>query len=272
MKRTGSEYQDCIFADVWKRVCKLAWKMWKSGKSWAKRSAVIKDIGEDAFDIGLLIGHKDFRLSGAETFNISITFVHMNLQQFLGTFGFLLMLNESQSIDSLLSEGLKILERPIFMRFCLWFLNEPFEFSRRQSIFDFLTSYYVKQVNVVQLDMMDIGKMFPVLQIPATCVDENIPILDFIRRILSKCNKTVEFFLPPIPNYTNEYMSELIPNFPPHIIQPDDQSKTKKSKECNNYTCWLLGVFGSYLHGVLIVCQKRGIWGWGGAPCMSNKK
>ena len=28
----------------------------------------------------------------------------------------------------------------------------------------------------------------------------------------------------------------------------------------------------SYLRGVLIVCQKRGIWGWGGAPYMSNKK
>ena len=35
----------------------------------------------------------------------------------------------------------------------------------------------------------------------------------------------------------------------------------QKSKECKNYTCWLLGV-----------CQKRGIWGWWGAPCMSNKK
>ena len=32
----------------------------------------------------------------------------------------------------------------------------------------------------------------------------------------------------------------------------------KKSKECKNYTCWLLGV--------LIVCQKRGIWGWGVPP------
>ena len=227
-ERTGNEYQECTFVDLWKRVCKLAWKMWKSGKSWAKRSDVIKEVGEDAFKIGLLIGHKDFRLSGSETADISITFIHLNLQQFLGTFGFLQMLNESQSIDSLLSDGLEvqILESRIFMRFCLWFLNGSFEFSRREAVLDSLTSHYTKQVNLVQLDMMDIGKLFPVLQIPTTCIDENIPVLNFICGVLSKCNRTVEFFLPSIPSYTIEYLSELISNLPPHSLQSENRSKT----------------------------------------------
>ena len=162
----------------------------KSGKGWVKKSEILKEVGEDAFVFGLLIGDKDFRLSKDETADILITFPHLNLQVFLGSFGFLQMLDEGQSIESLLTdghEGQKMLERHTLLRFCLWFLNEKnehFEFNRRQNILDSLTSHCASQVNLVQLDMMDIGKMSPVLQIPITCIEGNIPILNFIREIL----------------------------------------------------------------------------------------
>ena len=61
--------------------------------------------------------------------------------------------------------------------------------------------------------------------------------------------------------------------YPPELqISTSHLPTSHPSKECKNYTCWPLGVFALYLHGVLIVCLKSGIWGWGSAPCMSNKK
>ena len=232
-ERTKIEFQESPFLDILRRVGKLAWEMLKSGKGWVKKREILKEVSEDAFAIGLLIGHKDFRLSRAETSDILITFPHLNLQEFLGSFGFLQMLNEGHSIDSLLLgryERETFLERPIFLRFCLWFLNEKTEyhqFSHRQPVFDSLTSECAKQVNLVQLDMMDIGKLFPVLQIPATCIDENIPILNFIRGILSKCSETREFYLPSISYCAIAYLSELIPNLPPHLLESGNHAGAK---------------------------------------------
>ena len=232
-ERTKIEFKESQFLDVLKRVGKLAWKMLKSGKGWVRKSEILREVGEDAFAIGLLIGDKDFRLSKDETADILITFPHLNLQVFLGSFGFLQMLDEGQSIKSLLTdghEGLKMLERHNLLRFCLWFLNEKneyYQFSNRQPILDSLTSQCAKQVNLVQLNMVDIGKMFPVLQIPTGCIEENIPILNFIRGILSKCSKTREFCLPSISNYPIDYLSELIPNLPPHSLESDNRACAK---------------------------------------------
>ena len=232
-ERAKIEFRDSQFFNVLKQVGKFAWKMWKSGKGWAKKSEILKEVGEDAFDIGFLIGDKDFRLSGHETADVVITFPHLNLLEFLGSFGFLQSLNEGQSIESLLSDGLKgqnMLGKSIFLRFCLWFLNEGnghFKYSRRQGILDFLTSHCANQMNFVQLDMMDIGRLFPVLKVPYTCSEENFPLFDFIRGILSKCSGTVEFYLPAISNYPVDYLSKLIPNLPPHSLQPENQINTK---------------------------------------------
>ena len=87
-------FRESKFVDVLKRVGKVSWEMFKSGRSWAQRSDVIEEVGEDAFEIGLLIGHKDFRLSGVETADILITCPHLTIQEFLGSFGFLQMLND----------------------------------------------------------------------------------------------------------------------------------------------------------------------------------
>ena len=224
-ERIKIEFDENQFLDVLKRIGIMAWKMWKSGIGWAKQSEVLRTVGKDAFDIGLLIGHKDFRLTGNVTADILITFPHSSLQIFLGSFGFLQMLNDDQSVDSLLgvgNVGQRIVESPIFLRFCLWLLNgknEYIKFSRRQAVLDSLSSQRAIQVNLVQLDIMDIGRLFPVLQVPYTCSEENVPVLDFIRGILSKCSKTTEFHLPLISLYPIDYLSKMIPDLPPHSQQ-----------------------------------------------------
>ena len=60
-------------------VGKLALKTLLSGNPLLQRSVVIKEVGPDAFDYGLLIGHEDFRLIRDETANIFVTFPHRSI-------------------------------------------------------------------------------------------------------------------------------------------------------------------------------------------------
>ena len=75
-----------------------------SRKSLLRRSEVIEQVGEDAFDYGLLIGQEDFRLIRDETADILVMFPHRTLQEFLGAFYFVSMLNNGATIESLLGE------------------------------------------------------------------------------------------------------------------------------------------------------------------------
>ena len=230
-EQTKKSFLESKFADVLKRVGKISWKMWKSGKSWAKRSEVIEEVGEDAFEIGLLIGHKDFRLSGDETSDILITCPHLTIQEFLGSFGFLQMLDGGQSIESLLAdghEGQKIMQNPFFLRFCLWFLDETlegrhFSFSQKQSIFESLVSHCENQLNLVQLDMMDMKRLVPILHLHLTSSVERRLVLKFIQGILSKCDKTRELYVRSISYFPFDDLSELVSTFPPHQSQPDEK-------------------------------------------------
>ena len=210
--------------------------MFKSGRSWAQRSDVIEEVGEDAFEIGLLIGHKDFRLSGVETADILITCPHLTIKEFLGSFDFLQMLNYGRSIDSLLSdshEGQKIMQSPFFLRFCLWFMDgnhkgRHFSFSQRQPILDCLMSHCANQVNLVQLDMMDMKRLVPILHVHLISGVERGPVLKFIQGIISKCDKTKELYVPSISHFPFDNLSEVMPSFPPHAaILSDSQADEK---------------------------------------------
>ena len=194
-------------------------------------------MGEDTFEIGLLIGHKDVRLSGVETADIVITCPHTTIQEFLGSFGFLQMLNEGHTIDSLLSddhEGQRIMQSPFFLRFCLWFLGDNhegrhFSFSQRDTILESLISHCGNQVNLVQLDMMDMKRLVPILHVHLASGVERGPVLKFIRGILSKCDKTRELYVPSISYFPFDTLSELITSFPPHVAKMSDSQSDEKT-------------------------------------------
>ena len=108
-------YQKCMrvnsslndFISVLAKLGKLAWETFKTGKPFLQRSQVIKEVVEDAFKYGLLIGHEDLRLVGRETTDILITFPHRTILDFSGSFYFVLMLDE----------GMKVHDRPSFLAF-----------------------------------------------------------------------------------------------------------------------------------------------------------
>ena len=152
-QETWNLFQESKFVDVLKRVGKVDWKMWKSGKGWAKKREILKEVGEDAFEIGLLIGHRDYRLSSDETADILITFPHQTILEFLGSYGFLHILNEGDSIESLFDneqERYKVMQYPSFLQFCLSFLEgscrgEKLKF--RKSVYESTVTRCAKGVN-----------------------------------------------------------------------------------------------------------------------------
>ena len=84
--RKGIEFKMSSFLELLKSLGKVALETLLSD-SLVRRSDIIKVVGEDAFDYGLLIGHEDaHRLIRDETADISVTFGHRSLQEFLGAF------------------------------------------------------------------------------------------------------------------------------------------------------------------------------------------
>ena len=70
----GMEYEREHLEELLKKMGKLAWETLKSGNGLLRRSQVIREIGNEAFEYGLLIGNEDFRLVGHEIADILVTF------------------------------------------------------------------------------------------------------------------------------------------------------------------------------------------------------
>ena len=124
--RKGIEFKASEFVRVMKLVGKLAFETLVTGKSLLQRSEVIEEVGSEAFDYGLLIGHEDFRLIRGESEDILVTFPHRSIQEFLGSLYFVLMLIEGVSYKTLLGKHSQrpiFMMNPLFLQFCMWLLH-----------------------------------------------------------------------------------------------------------------------------------------------------
>ena len=121
--RQGREFDDNDFVDIMRKIGQLAWKTLRTGKPLLKRSEVISQVGAQAFDYGLLIGHEDFRLIADETADIFVTFPHRSIQEFLGALYVILSLIEGVSVQSLLGDDPNsslFFQNPLFFYFANW--------------------------------------------------------------------------------------------------------------------------------------------------------
>ena len=89
-----------------------------------KRKDILKEVGEEAFDYGLIIGHEDAHLLiRDETADIFVTFSHRSIQEFLGAFCLIQLLNEGNTLEMLVGNELtskRFLQTPLFFHFCVW--------------------------------------------------------------------------------------------------------------------------------------------------------
>ena len=123
--RANIEFEDEKCFKAITSLGKLALETLVSGDALFQRSRVVKEVGEEVFDYGLLIGNED--MINHLIADILITFPHRSIQEFLGALYFVLMLSAGASIYSLLKHKgaeLVLLENPLFLHFCFWLLSD----------------------------------------------------------------------------------------------------------------------------------------------------
>ena len=190
--RKKIEFQMSEFANVLKSLGKLALETLLFNKPLMKREKVKREVGEDAFDYGLLIGHEDaHKLIRDETADIFVTFPHMTIQEFFGSYWFICRLCNGEHLEAILGSDCKtpvFLTNPLFLQFCLWFLessDEYFTFDRKQEAYDSLISYTTQLVDEEILNLRLMANRFPALderQIEA--------VMNYFGSVLAQCRKT----------------------------------------------------------------------------------
>ena len=123
--RRKRQYVDDEFMKVVSVVGRIAWDTLLSDYPFFERSRVEREVGNDVFDYGFLIGNED--LIGNVKADILITFAHRSIQEFFGAFFFVLQLIEEKDVDTLLGASRKdpiFMKNPLFLHFIFWLLSE----------------------------------------------------------------------------------------------------------------------------------------------------
>ena len=122
----------------------------------------LREVGEEAFDSGLLIGHEDFRVIRDETADIFVTFPQRAIQEFLGAFYPMRTLAAGESIENLFGKNTEnpiAVQNSLFRHFCLWIIHSDLfglSFPNKDLAYQKLIEIIVKQLNRVQLDFKEI--------------------------------------------------------------------------------------------------------------------
>ena len=198
LQRKRIAFDHDTFVEVLKRVGKIAWKSLQSGSYRFEKTKVIKDVGDEAFDYGFLIGHENFQFLPEERADISVTFLLTSIQVFLGAFYLLQKLDEGDSLT--FPDDAIFMTDHVFFEFCLWFLNNErtFTFTDPNKVYTSLVSCTVEGIDFIQLDLKDISERFPIFRLPcATEVADNTTgydIIGFVRTVLSQCQHVKELY------------------------------------------------------------------------------
>ena len=163
----GINFEIRSFVQILKSLGKIALDTLLSAKSLIQRSDVIKEVGDDAFDYGMPIGHEDAHRSiRDETADLFVTFIHRSIQEFLGAFFFVLRIDKIESLQGLKDFALEFLTNPSFFQFCLWFLENSEQLSplrNKEKVYDLLVACGRKQIDDVSIGLKNISSMFPEL-------------------------------------------------------------------------------------------------------------
>ena len=194
--RKGISFEISEFNRITMLIGKLAYDTLLSGNPLLRRSEVLTEVGPDAFDYGLLIGHEDaHRLIKDETADIYITFSHRSIQEFLGAFFFVWLADEGADFTSVNFTTAKIpifLTDPLFLKFCLWFLNSNDKHKNLKNaskVYEYLTDECVNVMNYSHLETKHIARKYPALDISSALETNDQLRLNFCRDILAKCDK-----------------------------------------------------------------------------------
>ena len=187
------------FIDVFTKIGKLAWESLKSENAFFQRSQIIEELGEDAFQYGLLIGHEDCRLIGQEIADIVLTFAHRTFQDFLGSFYFVSVLSKGEKLENLVNmedrKTIRFMVDSLFLHFCLWFVfsdQKYLPFPNRERALDSVFVYVLEKLDNTQLDLGIMRELFPALRL--TQATDPL-VLEFLAKVLKHLTKTKDLVL-----------------------------------------------------------------------------
>ena len=191
--RKNRSFDTKKFVDTLKRIGKIAFRALLSGNPLLKRSEVVKEVDEEVFDYGLLIGHEDaYRFIRDETADIFITFPHRSIMEFLGALYFVLMLSSNITIDALFDAKQAkpiFLTDPLFLDFCLWFLcdkNSYIPIDGKDAILTTLAGFCSQQLVSSCVHIEQITKLCPALDLGRAERKNDELMFAFYRKFLEK--------------------------------------------------------------------------------------
>ena len=147
-----------------------------------------------------MIGHEDaHKLIRDETADIFVTFPHRSILEFLGAFHFVLSLGKRQTVkhfDMALREYLK---NPLFLQFCLWFLDESnrvVSFPERSLVSELLITGTTEKIDDYTIDFSRLVEEFPALGLALN--DRNKMAVGMLNKVLNRCCRVKVCVLVPV--------------------------------------------------------------------------
>ena len=185
--RKGIDFNTDSFDKVMTSLGKVALETLLSGNALLQRSQVKREVGDDAFDFGLLIGHEDaHRLIRDETADIFVTFPHRSILEFLAAFYFVLC--PVKGVKHFKRAFAEYLKNPLFSQFCLWFLDESNELSpipKRSVSRKMLSRWIAEKIDDGTMDFSELQQKFPALGLALN--DYNDLALGILKDALKRC-------------------------------------------------------------------------------------
>ena len=191
--RKSISFERSEFNRITMLIGKLAYETLLSGNPLLQKSRVLAEVGEDAFDYGLLIGHEDaHRLIRDITADIFITFPQRSLQEFLRAFFFIRILDENSEFTPSDNYISIFLINPLFLQFCLWLLKSDKKHKNLKNasvVYECLIDNCTDVMNHLFLNTRYITRTYPVFDISSALMNNDNLLLSFFRDILAKCDK-----------------------------------------------------------------------------------
>ena len=168
------KFESSALIEAVRTVGKLAWQTLLSGNPMFRKEEVIREVGAEVFEWGLLIGDEDPEGLSDETADILVTFAHRSIQEFLCAFYFILSLSEGEPIDSLLGGDCEkpiFMVNPLFLEFCLFFLGKTdqkdslLNRGNKEKVREVLADYMVNRIDRENFALVNIVNKFPVFNI-----------------------------------------------------------------------------------------------------------
>ena len=232
--RKGIPFEISEFNKITMLIGKLAYDTLLSGNPLLRKSRVLAEVGPDAFDYGLLIGHEDaHRLIKDETADIYITFPHRSILEFLGAFFFVWSANERVEFVTTTDTPI-FLTNTLFLQFCLWFLKSDDKhknFKNASRVYDYLTDECATVINHPHFDTRQIAKTYPALGISSALETNDKLRLNLFRDILAKCDEVNHITVESLSSDVSTRLKGLEINDPSTPLHLENPSKPL-SEQC----------------------------------------